>query len=186
MATVTPLLPNCGCTASWALLIKKRSFPLHKIDNVVANPMTWNAIRMALNSYQSVLVMQSFKSAKPMPPVDILAISGVMPIADKSALLSAYSMLSAPGANVNKNYLGPISIIHTFSCDIVYRNSNVVIQDQCNSQSNMRFERIADAGHGSCGASPAPKAHQFPHSAVGVVRRSAQARRYISKSLSPK
>ena len=135
--------------------------------------MTWNAIRMALNSYQSVWVMQSFKSANPMPPVDIIASSGAVPVVDKYTLLSAYSMLSTPGANINMNYLEPISIIHTFSCDIAYRNSNVVIQDQGNSQSNMRFERIADAGHGSCGASPAPKAHRSPHSAVGVVRRSA-------------
>ena len=43
--------------------------------------------------------------------------------------------------------------------------------------SNMRFERTADAGHKACGASFTPKAHRFPHSADGVVRRSAQARR---------
>jgi len=140
--------------------------------------MTWNAIRMALNSYQSVWVMQSFKSAKPMPPVDIIASSGAVPVVDKYTLFSAYSMLSAPGANINMNYLEPISIIHTFSCDIAYRSSNVVIQAQCDPQSNMRFDRTADAGHKACGASFTPKAHRFPHSADGVVRRSAQARRY--------
>jgi len=36
---------------------------------------------------------------------------------------------------------------------------------------NCAIERTADAGHGSCGASPAPKAHRFPRFAVGVVRR---------------
>jgi len=46
------------------------------------------------------------------------------------------------------------------------------------SSSNYAIERIADAGHGSCGASPAPKAHRSPHSAVGVVRRSAHRGRY--------
>ena len=43
--------------------------------------------------------------------------------------------------------------------------------------SNMRFDRTADAGHKACGASFTPKAHRSPHSAVGAVRRSAQARR---------
>jgi len=42
-----------------------------------------------LNSYQSALVMQSFNSAKPMPPVYIMATCGAIPIVDKSALLSA-------------------------------------------------------------------------------------------------
>jgi len=45
---------------------------------------------------------------------------------------------------------------------------------------NYAIERIADAGHGSCGASPAPKAHRSPHSAVGVVRRSAHRGRYVN------
>jgi len=43
---------------------------------------------------------------------------------------------------------------------------------------NCAIERIVDAGHGSCEASPAPKAHRFPHSAVGDVRRSAHRGRY--------
>ncbi len=41
------------------------------------------------------------------------------------------------------------------------------------AKSNKAIERIVDAGHGSCGASPAPKAHRYPHSADGVVRRPA-------------
>jgi len=112
-----------------------------------------------------------------MPPVDRMVTCGVMPFADKSALLSACSMLPTPGVNVNIDGLEPISIIQTFSRDVAYRSSNVVIQDQCNPQSNMRFERTADAGHKACGASFTPKAHRCPHSAAGVVRRSAQARR---------
>ncbi len=132
---------------------------------------------MALNSYQSVLVMQSFKIAKPMPPVNMMATCGAIQIEDKFTLLPANSMLLAPGVNIIKNYLEPISFIHSFNRGIVHRSSNVFIQDQCDSQSNMRFDRTADAGHGSCGARPAPKAHRFPHSADGVVRRSAQARR---------
>jgi len=86
-------------------------------------------------------------------------------------------MLSAQGANIIKYYLVPISIIHTFICDIAHRSSKVLFQDQFDSQFNMRFERTADAGHKACGASFTPKAHRFPHSADGVVRRSAQARR---------
>ena len=47
------------------------------------------------------------------------------------------------------------------------------IHEKRKKMSNCAIERIADAGHGACGASPAPKAHRSPHSAVGVVRRSA-------------
>ncbi len=46
------------------------------------------------------------------------------------------------------------------------------------TKSNYAIERIVDAGHGSFGASPAPKAHRYPHSAVGVVRRPAHRGRY--------
>ena len=128
---------------------------------------------MALNSYQSVLAMQSFKIAKPMPPVGMMATCGAIHIEDKYAFLSANLILLAPGVNIIKNYLEPISIIHSFNRGIVHRNSNVFIQDQCDSQSNMRFDRTADAGHKACGASFTPKAHRFPRSAVGDVRRSA-------------
>jgi len=44
--------------------------------------------------------------------------------------------------------------------------------------SNYAIERTADARHKACGASFAPKAHRFPHSAVGVVWRSAHRGRY--------
>ncbi len=43
---------------------------------------------------------------------------------------------------------------------------------------NNAIERIVDAGHRACGASPAPKAHRYPHSAVGVVRRPAHRERW--------
>ena len=44
--------------------------------------------------------------------------------------------------------------------------------------SNCAIERTADAGHKACGASFAPKAHRFPHSAVGDDRRTVHRGRY--------
>mgnify|MGYP007068391517 CR=1 FL=1 len=43
---------------------------------------------------------------------------------------------------------------------------------------NCAIERTADAGHKACGASFAPKAHRFPRSAVGDVRRTVHRERY--------
>ena len=45
---------------------------------------------------------------------------------------------------------------------------------------NYAIERTADARHKACGASFAPKAHRFPHSAAGDARRSAHRGRYTS------
>jgi len=115
--------------------------------------------------------------AKVMPPKAIGAI-GVMPFAVKNR--ETLSVIQSPFAQQpsRSQYHMAYSYFSLFSASAwVYHLPYNMTAFVTETISNMRFDRTADAGHKACGASFTPKAHRFPHSADGVVRRSAQARR---------